>query len=327
MSKEIGSFIELDLRNTGEYYSGNSNITRLNSARAGIYHACRLLNCSSVNIPYYLCPAVKEFLTRKGINIKYYFISKEFEPVNIQQDPDSAILLVNFFGILAGSLLKIISGQFKNVIIDNSAAFFSDPLDGCFNVYSPRKFFGVPDGCYVIGKGAGRFAEEYDQDYSSETSSFLLKRIEFGSSAIYNERMKNEERINNADIHKMSILTEALLNNIDYSNIKKKRQKNFHFAHSLYKNHNLFDPERFMDTECIPMIYPLIVEDPDLVEKLQEKQIYTGRWWKNVLKEVLENSFEARLCKFLIPIPIDQRYGKEELTYCFKEFRKVFTTT
>jgi hypothetical protein len=324
MRKEIGSFIELDLRNTGEYYSGNSNIVRLNSARAGIYHACRLFNCTSVYIPYYLCPTVKEFLTRKKIDVKYYFISEEFEPVNIRQDPDSAIVIVNFFGIIANNLLKKSSGQLKNIIIDNSPAFYSNPLNGCFNIYSPRKFFGVPDGCYVIGEGAEKFTDEYDQDYSSETSLFLMKRIEFGSSAIYDERMKNEERISKADILKMSILTESLLNSIDYSNIKKKRQQNFHFVHNLYKGINLVDPFRFMDTECVPMIYPLVVKDPDLVEKLKEKKIYTGRWWKHVVAEVPENSFEARLSKFMVPIPIDQRYGKKELTYCYEVLCKVF---
>ena len=45
---EIGSFIGLDLKNSGEYYPGETGIARLNSARAGIYHACRLLNCSNL---------------------------------------------------------------------------------------------------------------------------------------------------------------------------------------------------------------------------------------------------------------------------------------
>jgi hypothetical protein len=327
MRKEIGSFIELDLRNTGEYYSGAINIARLNSARAGIYHACRILNCSSVYIPYYLCPTVKEFLTRKGIKVKSYFISERYEPVNVKQEDDSAIVLVNYFGIIANSYLRKISRQFKNVIIDNCPAFYNNPIDDCYNIYSPRKFFGVPDGCYVVGKNAEKLTDEYDQDFSSETSSFLMKRIEFGSSAVYHERMRNEERIDNADILNMSVLSKALLNSIDYSNIKKKRQNNFHFVNDLYKGFNLVDPARFMDNECVPMIYPLVVEDPDLVEKLKEKQIYTGRWWKHVLSEVPEKSFEAKLSKFLVPIPIDQRYGKEELAYCYKEFCKAYISS
>jgi hypothetical protein len=157
LKMEIGSFIELDLRTTGEYYSGTTNIAKLNSGRTGIFHACRLLGCSSVYIPYYLCPSVRKFLSSKGIIVKSYFISEEFEPSGIQQEPDSAILIVNFFGIISNTFLKRSFLKFKNIIIDNCPAFYNDPLDGCLNIYSPRKFFGVPDGCYVIGENAERF--------------------------------------------------------------------------------------------------------------------------------------------------------------------------
>jgi hypothetical protein len=323
---EIGSYIELDIRDTGEYYSGEADIARLNAGRTGIYHACRLFNCSSVYFPYYMCPMVSKFLTRKGIKVKSYYISDRFEPVNLIQEPDSAVLIVNYFGILSNNLIKGLSSKYKNVIIDNSPAFYNNPVAGCFNVYSPRKFFGVPDGCYVIGENAIRLTDEYKQDYSSETSSFLLKRIEFGSSAVYQERLKNEERIDNSDILNMSFLTKALLNGIDYSKIKTKRQSNFYFAHDLYKKVNLLDPTLFMDNECVPMVYPLVVEDLDLVDKLKEKQIYTGRWWKHVLREVPDETFEAKMSKFFVPVPIDQRYCKEELEYCYNVFCKVFTS-
>ncbi len=83
---EIGSFIELDLRNTGEYFIEEENIARLNMARAGIYHACRLLNCQKAYIPYYLCPTVKNFLERKGIKVIQYFTSKNFEPLVERQE-------------------------------------------------------------------------------------------------------------------------------------------------------------------------------------------------------------------------------------------------
>ena len=81
-----------------------------------------------------------------------------------------------------------------------------------------------------------------------------------------------------------------------------------------------------MDNDCVPMVYPLVVEDFDLVDKLKEKQIYTGRWWKHVLREVPDDTFEARMSKFLVPVPIDQRYSKEELEYCYNVFCKVVTS-
>jgi hypothetical protein len=318
MNLEIGSFIGLDLRNSGEYFQGKINIARLNSARAGIYHSCRVSNCNSILIPYYLCPTVKKFLSQKGIEVNHYCISNELKPIKIKQKRNQAVLLVNYFGIMSINQLRSLAEKYNNVIIDNSAAFYCDPVEGCYNIYSPRKFFGVPDGCYVIGNKAEKFTDDYDQDFSSGTALFLLQRIELGTNATYSDRMKNEERIDNADVLKMSNLTRALLNNIDYLSISNQRSENFLFAHSLYKELNKFDPTRLIDVECIPMVYPLVLENTDLAEKLRRKMIYVGRLWNSVLKDVPDVSFEAWLSKYLIPIPIDQRYGRKELRYVYE---------
>ena len=312
---EIGSFIELDLRCTGEYFKGNNKIARLNSARAGIYHACRLLNCNSIHIPYYLCSTVKEFLIKHKIEINNYYINESFEPKNLNPQKNQAILIVNYFGILSNEKIKLLSSQFRNVIIDCSAAFYSEPLDNCYNIYSPRKFFGVPDGCYVIGNNANNLIEEYSQDFSSPTSSFLLKRIEFGLTPTYNERMENETRINKSDILKMSLLTKSLLGGIDYRVIKKKRLNNFHIVSDLFRSINMIDPLTSFDYSCTPMVYPLVIERRDLINKLKAMQLYVGRWWNHVLTEVPENTFEAWLSKFMLPIPIDQRYNKTDMLH------------
>jgi hypothetical protein len=314
---EIGSFIDLDIRQSGEYYNRKKNVARLNSARAGVYYAIKLYDCKTIHIPFYLCPSVKDFLIEKGIDVKYYNINEEFEPLELKPNIQDAILLVNYFGILSVGKLKKLALRYKNVIIDNSSAFYSNPIKGCYNVYSPRKFFGVPDGCYVIGNEAEKYTDYYAQDLSSTTATFLLKRIEFGTSETYVDRMKNEQRIDNSDILRLSPLTQALLKNIDYLTIRKIRKENFYFAHRLYKKYNLIDPVQFIDINCIPMVYPLLIKDLDLAEKLRNKKIYVGRLWKQVLTAVPSGSFEAKLSKYLIPIPIDQRYLRKELLYVY----------
>ena len=112
---EIGSFIELDIRDSGEYYPGNKDIARLNSARAGIFHACRVYNCSKVYLPYYLCSVVKKFLKAKDIEIGFYHISETFEPIAFRQEPGSAVVIVNYFGMLSRSTIESIAGKFSNV--------------------------------------------------------------------------------------------------------------------------------------------------------------------------------------------------------------------
>jgi hypothetical protein len=50
---EIGSFIELDLPNTGEYNLVDSelDIARLNAARAGVFHALQLYGTNEIYLP------------------------------------------------------------------------------------------------------------------------------------------------------------------------------------------------------------------------------------------------------------------------------------
>ncbi len=316
---EIGSFLELDLKRSGEFFrEPEGNIARLNSGRSSIYHSLKLLKCSTIYMPFYICPEVKEFLTRKKIIIKYYNISDDFTPLLDSNECNSAVLIENFFGLFTDKQLREKSNKFSNLIIDNCAAFFCPPLSDTYTVYSCRKFFGVPDGSYLIGPDAGSGVNTYPKDRSSETASFLLKRIEFGCSQVYHEKVKNEDRINNSDIFRMSDLTLGLMSSLDFEWIFRKRKENFKYASILYHKYNLIHPEDLVQEESIPLFYPLVIKDKELVRKLQKKKIYTGRRWESVLKDVKEDSFEAFLSSYMVPIPIDQRYGQAELDYCFE---------
>ena len=135
--------------------------------------------------------------------------------------------------------------------------------------------------------------------------------------------MKNEERIDASDILNMSELTRVLLSGIDYESIKSKRRENFRIACDLYRKINIIDPEIFTDKNSTPMVYPLVIKDEGFVDKLREKKIYTGRWWKSVMNEVDESSFEAFMSRYMIPVPIDQRYTEKEITYVSKEVFRI----
>lgn len=132
---EIGSFLELDLRDTGELFSG-SDVCRLNSNRSGIYHCCKLLQVKKVLLPYYECFTVREFLIRKGLLVEYYSIDENFMPINVSQEENTAIVFVNYFGLMSISHMYALVEKYKNVIIDNAQALFAKPIDGIYNAYS-----------------------------------------------------------------------------------------------------------------------------------------------------------------------------------------------
>ena len=61
------------------------------------------------------------------------------------------------------------------------------------------------------------------------------------------------------------------------------------------------------------MVYPLLVEDDQLRHVLIENKIYISQWWKWVLSNNNSNDFEKKLSKYLLPLPIDQRYDLKDM--------------
>ncbi len=266
---EMGSFIEMQFYNGIEFYSGKNTI-KLNSGRAGILHALKCFNCDTVYLPYYECESVRDFLIENRIKINYYSIKSSFEPVLASNNKETSIVIVNYFGVMSNEKMINIAQKFNNVIIDNSQAFYAKPIDRCLNVYSTRKFFGVPDGCYVVGDMVSNINNQYEQDYSSDTCQYLLERIEYGCEGkAYQNRMQNEERIANSGIKKMSKLSQRILASIDYKIVSEKRKENFDIVDGILNEKNLLKFSSFLGESYAPMVYPLVIEDLKLLQYLK----------------------------------------------------------
>ena len=127
---EIGSFIELQFPKGKEWYSGG-NVLRLNTGRAAIYHSLVLTGCKTLWLPYYQCESVKKFLKAYNVNLKFYHITFDFEPTaDLKPKDGEAVLLVNYFGVRSALEMQEIASRYDNaIIIDNSQAFFCQPID------------------------------------------------------------------------------------------------------------------------------------------------------------------------------------------------------
>lgn len=312
---EIGGYRELDLRTGLEYYR-DASPARLNAGRCGVYHAARCLGCRKVLLPRYQCETVRSFLLKKGMETAYYHIGEDLLPLAENREPDAAIVLVNYFGLIPAPALEAFVRSNRNVVVDNTQGFYQPNIPGAYSVYSPRKFFGVPDGCYVIGADAERYLEEYGQDSSAPSASFLLTRIESGGNANYDHYQQSERRLDGSDILRMSRLTRALLDNIDYDSIRQKRQRNYDYAVGVFSGVNRL-PASLLKREAaqVPMVYPLLIEREELRYILKENHVFVGQWWKYLLEEPDVTPLERRLSRYLLPIQIDQRYGPGEIDY------------
>ena len=316
---EVGSFFELQFPKGMEFYQGDRNVARLNTGRAAIWHAIRVIGNDTIWLPYYQCDSVRSFLKEKGVQIKYYHIDRHFNPTDLYPDNNETVLLVNYYGIMSNERMKSLARQYNHVIVDNSQAFFCKPIDSCMNVYSCRKFIGVPDGAYVIGENAEKYLNSYEQSFSSDTSIFLLQRIEYGCEGkAYQSRQINEHRIDTEDCMRMSELTHTILDGTNYELIVHKRKENYQIARNLFDTINCINSVEYYDNDVVPMIYPLVIESDDLLEKLLRAKHFQGHWWSYICDELPSDSFEYWISKYIIPITIDQRYGRDDLTRLYR---------
>ena len=306
--KEIGGYFELELRKGREYHL---NTIQLNSGRNCLEYILRVRNYKKIYIPYFTCDVILEPIQKLGISYEFYSIDKQLNPIlKTELKIDEVFLYTNYFGIKTAKVTELAS-TIKNLIIDNSQAFFSIPMVGVDTFYSARKFFGVPDGAYLYTNA--RLEEEFEVDKSFDRVSHLLKRIDLGASNGYIDFKNNDLDLSGQPIKFMSKLTKSLLCNIDYEFVKERRIDNFNFLHKNLSDENELNFELVIDS--VPMVYPFLTKRLDLKQKLINNKIYVATYWPNVPEWCNENQMENFLTNHLIHLPIDQRYSEKELEF------------
>lgn len=307
--KSMGGFLPIELRKAKEFYDDDA--IRLNSARNAIVLSVLDGKYKKVYIPLYLCPSVADTLKKNGIIFEYYNINSNLEPDSVEITADECILIVNYFGFMNEKRLYAIKRQYKNIIIDNTQAFYMKPISGAYNVYSCRKFFGVSDGAYLIKNGIKKY--KFPKDYSCYRGEYLLESLEKGTNVAYQHFLESEDNIASNEILEMSDLTKSILDGIDYEYIRQKRINNFNYLHKKLAGENTFSIP--LDYEYCPMIYPLVIYDDRLRKYLIENHIYVSQWWKFCIEHKQTNQIEKELSQYLLPLPIDQRYNIEDMDY------------
>lgn len=302
----IGGYFELELRK-GDHY--HKNAIRLNTARNCFEYILLARRYRKVYIPYYTCEVMLQPLLRHNIMYEFYSINENFEPIETKDLlPYEAFLYTNYFGLKQRCVEKLASIYGSQLIIDNAQAFYSPRLNSIDTFYSPRKFFGVPDGGYLYTDCT--LNQDIPQDKSYKRMQHLLQRIDEGAESGYSFFRLNDDSLDNNPIQQMSNLTEKLLCTIDYEDVKKKRRENFLILHEILKYTNLINVK--LEEDETPMIYPYYSNDT-LRERLISHKIFVATYWPNVLDWCTSNKMEFGFVQKLVPLPIDQRYEKMEM--------------
>ena len=310
MNREYGGYLPLELPHGQEYFAGfGSDVQRLNCARSAIYAALAQCRAQKVRLPWYNCETVQEPLRRLGVPYEFYFLDEELFPQTPPLEEGEWLLYVDYFGTAPKDLPDRVKKTFGRVIFDNTQAFFAPPRmeEDSYNVYSCRKFLGVADGAYLIHKGLQ--ARPYPADSSWQRAGHLLKCLDTSTNEAYADSLNNEDLLAR-EVREMSALTRRMLTAVDYAEVKRRRRENFLALHAELAAVN----GRAVNADAdAPMVYPLYVEKEGLHAALVQNKVYIPQWWKWLLDKVPANSVEARLSRWLLPLPVDQRYTPDDM--------------
>lgn len=304
--KEIGGYIELDTYRLPMLHEG---AIALNCGRNALAYLLRARQIKRLWIPKFICDSVTGVCERESVPYTLYSIGMDFEPVGeIPLDEGEWLYFVNYYSQFSNEQLEEYIKRYKRVIVDNSQSYFQPPIPHVDTIYTCRKYFGVADGAFLYTDAV--LNEPLEQDESFERMRFLLGRFERTASEFYSEYVANNKLFAKERVKRMSKLTENLLHGIDYKRVKEIRERNYQYLHQALSSVNSLilsnTPGTFM--------YPLLLENGAEVRKrLQKEKIYIPTLWPSVFDWCGEDEAEYQMAKNILPLPIDQRYGTEEM--------------
>lgn len=310
--KPIGGYFELEMNPSREYHQ---SAMRLNLGRAAFEYILRARKIKKIFLPFYTCDVILQPVKRIGLEFEFYRIDENLEPKMdfIKLKKNEYFLYTNYFG-LKDHFIKKLAKTGLNLIVDNAQAFYSRPVKGTDTFYSPRKFFGVPDGAYLYTDA--RLSDRLTQDNSAGRFGHLIGRIENGAEISFGMFKDNEQSLNVQPLMLMSNITQRLMQNIDYKKVAKIRRENYLYLHQHLNKTNRLKLD--LGKEAVPMVHPYSADTPGLREKLIRNKIFVAQYWSNVLEWCDKNTLEYNFVKDVLPLPIDQRVDKKDLVKILK---------
>ena len=269
-----------------------------------------------IYIPYFTCNVVLETLKELRVKYEFYHINSDLEINELPQlEENEYLIYTNYFGIMDSYVDFLVKRYDTKLIIDNAQAFFNYSHKKCHQIYSPRKFIGIPDGGIALSPMKLDMISLQDGK-SYDTCQHLLMRSEGFVLEGYNFFKKNDKGLGLVPLARMSTISQKILHSLDYETIIERRRNNYQYLDSCLMESNGFKnllSRRKIEGFACPMVYPYYTDDINLRSRLIEQHIFVAQYWPNVFEWCTDYDIEYSLCQHIIPLPIDQRYGEEDM--------------
>lgn len=310
MHGAIGGYFELELPEPSAPLYPRA--LKYQSARAAFLSLLRnALGVKRVWMPHYICESMLAPVRASGKEICFYALNHLLEASGqLKLAAGDLLLYVNYFGVCstqADALLERFDPA--QVVMDFSQAFYATPRNCLATIYSPRKFFGLPDGGLMVTVTPIDPPELQDSG-SEGRMRHLIKRLGDTPETGYADFLHAEEGFSDMEPLRMSTLTEKLLASVNHEAVRIKRNQNFQYLRRRLDGSNRLTLPHNING---PLCYPFLPQQTIDRGKFIQRRIFMSTYWPDVINRIEDGTFEIEMVNQCLPIPCDQRYSEDVL--------------
>ncbi len=197
---------------------------------------------------------------------------------------------------------------------------------GDYCICSLRKWFPIPDGGVLYGEPyhMDKLIQKKVKDRKNieKVNAMFLKTLYLQGKLECNELyrkifVEEENRLDmQTELWGMSSFSRWLLSFFSISQIQEIRKKNVRYLYSrLQQLHYAFS----FKEENTPFTLPIYMKDRDNFRRyLIEHNIFCAVHWPILNKTSIFDKHSEEISAHILSLPIDQRYGTEEMDYMIK---------
>ena len=309
---------------------------------------------TSVLIPDFYChSSISSVLSSRSIRPLHYPLNPDLTPdseaivkaLSTQGKTVGAVLLVSFFGVMRPEQAAMVIREFGSevpIILDSvqdlqgAQAYGETSAWAPWQFYSFRKFLPVPEGGVAVGPGlgsrgvSGSLSEATLLSLAQMSIRGLAQQLrDRGENAADLDRVYWNLRAREPEVKEdegLSTISAELGRLIDCAEAFTRRRSNYEHLESRLNLRGIH-PLMSIPASSAPLVLPVLVQGGrrhELQTELRRCGVLAPRHWvhENEFREQL-GPYSRSLNQEILSLPIDQRYGPDEMDYVVAVIKKV----
>lgn len=345
---ESGHYREkLSLAEVNKY--GKANTAYTASGREAIALALKCLEREhptvrkSCLMPAYMCDTVFFPFEQNDWELLFYHIDENMKADEqeiqalIEQNRPGLLFIHPYYGVdtwkQMRSFLHVYQDKGLLLMEDRTQSYYLSPPDvmADYIIGSLRKWYAIPDGGFLTTNHAIYEDILEQKDYFAiERTSFLTSKWEYlhGTEEAEEKQQRKEQFLRDnrrmeewldhtPDVTCLSPISRTILADVDEISCRARRNQNYQILQKSFANRKGIKPvfEKCVEQPDAPLYFPVYITDREEFQSyLQKHDIYAPILWP-IGKENgdLLSKKEQYIYQHLLAIPMDQRYGEEQM--------------